>query len=228
MRHIFEIAKERKPAIIFIDEIDALSPTRDDSESESSRRILTEILVQMTSIHGTSGIIVMAATNVPWDLSTSILRRFTKKIFVPMMQKKARSDLIKFCLSNSPNSLTKMDLDTLAESTDGYTSSDINVLVRDASMQEIRHIQHGSHFKKVKTETVEVLGPSTQEFKYEHCPSTDPDAIEIKWSDIPPEQLGLKPVTIANFEEVLATHRPSVTETDLKKFEEYNATLKEN
>lgn len=91
---LFEVARERQPCIIFIDEIDALCGQRSDTESESSRRVKTEFLVQMqgkiTQIHsnilhfsfgfqgvGTdnAGVLVLAATNIPWSLDTAIRRR---------------------------------------------------------------------------------------------------------------------------------------------------------
>jgi len=80
VRSLFEMARESKPAIIFIDEIDSLCSSRSDSESESARRIKTEFLVQMNGVgNDTDGILVLAATNIPWALDSAIRRRFEKK-----------------------------------------------------------------------------------------------------------------------------------------------------
>ena len=92
---LFEVARERQPCIVFIDEIDALCGQRNDTESESSRRVKTEFLVQMEGMTiqinnfsltflmifsgvGTdnSGVLVLAATNIPWTLDTAIRRRY--------------------------------------------------------------------------------------------------------------------------------------------------------
>jgi vacuolar protein-sorting-associated protein 4 len=70
------MARESKPSIIFIDEIDSLCSARSDSESESARRIKTEFLVQMNGVgNDTDGVLVLAATNIPWALDAAIRRR---------------------------------------------------------------------------------------------------------------------------------------------------------
>jgi vacuolar protein-sorting-associated protein 4 len=69
VKQLFELARESKPSIIFIDEIDSLCTARSEGESESSRRIKTEFLVQMDGVGNTKGgVLVLGATNVPWEL----------------------------------------------------------------------------------------------------------------------------------------------------------------
>ena len=76
VKNLFQLARESKPAIIFIDEIDSLAGTRNESESEGSRRIKTEFLVQMNGVgHDDTGILVLGATNIPWQLDNAIKRR---------------------------------------------------------------------------------------------------------------------------------------------------------
>ncbi len=70
------MARENKPAIIFIDEVDSLCGSRGDGESEASRRIKTEFLVQMNGVgHDDTGVLVLGATNIPWQLDNAIKRR---------------------------------------------------------------------------------------------------------------------------------------------------------
>ncbi|KAI1722558.1 ATPase family associated with various cellular activities (AAA) domain-containing protein [Ditylenchus destructor] len=77
VRQLFELARQHKPSIIFIDEVDSLCSQRSDTESESARRIKTEFLVQMQGVgHDTEGILVLGATNIPWVLDAAIRRRF--------------------------------------------------------------------------------------------------------------------------------------------------------
>ena len=77
VKNLFELARESKPAIIFIDEIDSLAGTRSESESEGSRRIKTEFLVQMNGVgHDDTGVLVLGATNIPWQLDNAIKRRW--------------------------------------------------------------------------------------------------------------------------------------------------------
>jgi vacuolar protein-sorting-associated protein 4 len=76
VKQLFEMARENKPAIIFIDEIDSLASSRSDAESEGSRRIKTEFLVQMNGVgHDDTGVLVLGATNIPWQLDNAIKRR---------------------------------------------------------------------------------------------------------------------------------------------------------
>jgi vacuolar protein-sorting-associated protein 4 len=77
VKQLFAMARENKPAIIFIDEVDALCGTRGDGESEASRRIKTEMLVQMDGVgHDSAGVLVLGATNIPWQLDSAIRRRY--------------------------------------------------------------------------------------------------------------------------------------------------------
>jgi vacuolar protein-sorting-associated protein 4 len=76
VKQLFQMARESKPAIIFIDEVDSLAGTRNEGESEGSRRIKTEFLVQMNGVgHDDTGVLVLGATNIPWQLDPAIKRR---------------------------------------------------------------------------------------------------------------------------------------------------------
>ena len=82
VKQLFELARESKPAIIFVDEIDSLAGSRNESESEGSRRIKTEFLVQMNGVgHDDTGVLVLAATNIPWQLDNAMKRRRVYSIF---------------------------------------------------------------------------------------------------------------------------------------------------
>lgn len=76
VKQLFQMARENKPAIIFIDEIDSLTGTRGEGESEASRRIKTEFLVQINGVgNDDTGVLVLGATNIPWQLDPAIKRR---------------------------------------------------------------------------------------------------------------------------------------------------------
>ncbi len=84
VKQLFEMARESKPAIIFIDEIDSLASSRSDAESEGSRRIKTEFLVQMNGVgHDDTGVLVLGATNIPWQLDNAIKRRYVNSYLFP-------------------------------------------------------------------------------------------------------------------------------------------------
>src|SRR5438046_2675657 len=80
VKQLFNMAREHKPAIIFIDEVDALCGPRGEGESEASRRIKTELLVQMDGVgKDSTGVLILGATNIPWQLDAAIRRRFQRR-----------------------------------------------------------------------------------------------------------------------------------------------------
>lgn len=77
VKQLFQLARESKPSIIFVDEVDSLCGTRGEGESEASRRIKTEFLVQMQGVgNNMDGILVLGATNIPWQIDSAIRRRY--------------------------------------------------------------------------------------------------------------------------------------------------------
>ena len=92
VKQLFKLARENKPAIIFIDEVDSLCGSRSEGENETSRRIKTEFLVQMQGVgNDNDGILVLGATNTPWELDPAIRRRFEKRIYIPLPDLHARA-----------------------------------------------------------------------------------------------------------------------------------------
>lgn len=76
VKQLFQMARESKPAIIFIDEVDSLCGSRGEGDSEASRRVKTEFLVQMNGVgNDMDGVLVLGATNIPWQLDAAIRRR---------------------------------------------------------------------------------------------------------------------------------------------------------
>jgi vacuolar protein-sorting-associated protein 4 len=94
VRTLFEVAREKRPSMIFIDEVDSLCGKRTEGENESSRRIKTEFLVQMDGCgHDTKGLLVMGATNTPWELDEAFRRRFEKRIYINLPEESSRADM---------------------------------------------------------------------------------------------------------------------------------------
>jgi vacuolar protein-sorting-associated protein 4 len=115
------MAREQKPAIIFIDEVDSLAGTRNESESEGSRRIKTEFLVQMNGVgHDDTGVLVLGATNIPWQLDPAIKRRFEKRIYIPLPGPDARKRMFEIHVGSTPCELGPKDYRLLANRTEGY------------------------------------------------------------------------------------------------------------
>ena len=100
------MARAKKPAIIFIDEIDSLCSSRSSGENESARRIKTEFLVQMQGVGtGDDGILVLGATNVPWEIDAAMRRRFEKRVYIPLPEQAARADMFKIHIGSDSGKL---------------------------------------------------------------------------------------------------------------------------
>jgi len=215
------LARRNKPSIIFIDEIDSLCSSRSDNESESARRIKTEFLVQMQGVgNDTEGILVLGATNIPWVLDAAIRRRFEKRIYIPLPETAARTNMFKANLGSTPNSLDEKDFRTLGERTEGYSGADICIVVRDALMQPVRKVQTSTHFKRVS-------GPSPNDpnvFMTDlltPCSAGDKGATEMTWQDVPGEKLLEPLVTMSDMLKSLSTSKPTVNDEDMKKLDKF-------
>lgn len=150
VKQLFNMARENKPAIIFIDEVDALCGPRGEGESEASRRIKTELLVQMDGVGKDSkGVLILGATNIPWQLDAAIRRRFQRRVHISLPDTPARMRMFELAVGDTKCELSQQDYKTLAALSEGYSGSDISIAVQDALMQPVRKIQTATHYKKV-------------------------------------------------------------------------------
>ncbi|XP_077580806.1 vacuolar protein sorting-associated protein 4B isoform X1 [Stigmatopora nigra] len=221
VKNLFALAREHRPSIIFIDEIDSLCGSRSENESEAARRIKTEFLVQMQGVgNDNEGVLVLGATNIPWTLDSAIRRRFEKRIYIPLPEEHARSFMFKLHLGSTPNSLTDSDFVTLGKKTDGYSGADISIIVRDALMQPVRKVQAATHFKRVN-------GPSRSDPQkvvndlLTPCSPGDPNAVEMTWIDVPGEKLLEPTVCLSDMLRSLSNTKPTVNDQDLGKLKKF-------
>lgn len=214
VRQLFTMARENKPSIIFIDEVDALTGQRGEGESEASRRIKTELLVQMNGVGNDShGVLVLGATNIPWQLDSAIRRRFERRIYIPLPELSARTKMFEINVGATPCSLSKEDYRSLGQMTEGYSGSDIAVAVKDALMEPIRKIQGATHFRNVSDD------PDHK--KLMPCSPGDEGAIEMSWTEIEADELEEPVLTIKDFLKAIKNTRPTVNEEDLRKQEDF-------
>ena len=142
VRILFEMARFYAPSTIFFDEIDSLGGKRgESSEHEASRRVKTELLVQMDGISSCEGegkiVMVLAATNRPWDLDEALRRRLEKRIYIPLPNSECRKQLFEINLKNVSLE-NDAELQGIVSKTQGYSGADIASLCRDAAMMPMR------------------------------------------------------------------------------------------
>ena len=135
---LFKDAEENAPTIIFIDEVDAILPSREADLSQSYASEVNEFLAQMTECHR-RGIFIIAATNRPEKIDPAILRtgRMDKVVYLPPPDLSARKAMFELHLKDRPVG-NDLDLDKLAEGTEYYVASDISFIVNEASRNALK------------------------------------------------------------------------------------------
>ncbi|ETN78980.1 hypothetical protein NECAME_00353 [Necator americanus] len=144
IRSLFQIARNAQPAIIFIDEIDSILCDRSEKDTEVSRRMKTEFLLQFDGATSSTDdrILVIGATNRPFELDDAVLRRFPKRILLDLPDERARYTLLKTILEkhNMAAGLSDYDIRWIASRTPGYSNSDLVALCKEAAMVPVRSI----------------------------------------------------------------------------------------
>ena len=183
VRILFEMARYYAPSTIFFDEIDSLAGSRGAAnEHEASRRVKTELMVQMDGVSvedesnagkegeeagegGDGGdgsektpktVIVLAATNTPWDLDEALRRRLEKRIYIPLPDLEGRKELFLINMKNielHPD----VNLDELAEKAQGYSGADVANVCRDAALMSMRRIMEQARKQGLTKEQMQVM-----------------------------------------------------------------------
>ncbi|XP_022715542.1 katanin p60 ATPase-containing subunit A-like 2 isoform X1 [Durio zibethinus] len=139
---LFDLARHHAPSTIFLDEIDAIISQRGEgrSEHEASRRLKTELLIQMDGLTQSDELVfVLAATNLPWELDAAMLRRLEKRILVPLPEPEARRAIFEELLAEQHGE-EALPYDILVERSEGYSGSDIRLVCKEAAMQPLRRL----------------------------------------------------------------------------------------
>ncbi|GAB6944667.1 CDC48 family AAA ATPase [Vulcanisaeta sp. JCM 14467] len=194
LREIFEEAKKNAPAIIFIDEIDAIAPKREEVTGEVEKRVVAQLLTLMDGLQERGQVIVIGATNRPEAVDPALRRpgRFDREIYIGMPDKNARKEILQvhtrsvpLCTEDDvkekicdPNDV--VNIDEIAEMTHGYTGADLAALVKEAAMIRLR-------------EAIDV----TKE-------------IDLDQPQIPPEQLARIKIRMRDFLEAMKYIQPTV------------------
>ncbi|MDQ0220244.1 AAA family ATPase [Peribacillus cavernae] len=141
VRSLFQAARKQKPAVIFIDEVDALAGRRKQNGGEEGEKTLTELLVQLDGGHDNDGILFIAATNRKDMLDEAFLRpgRIDFSFQVPLPDTKGRMEIISIHTNGKQLAADVLNsLDVLAESTSGFSGADISSLFETASRRALR------------------------------------------------------------------------------------------
>ncbi|XP_045548662.1 katanin p60 ATPase-containing subunit A-like 2 isoform X1 [Salmo salar] len=149
VRVLFELARYHAPSTIFLDELESVMSQRGTGgggEHEGSRRMKTELLVQMDGLARSDDLVfVLAASNLPWELDHAMLRRLEKRILVGLPSGPARQAMVSHWLpplscTGGVELRTELAYETLAQAMEGYSGSDIRLVCKEAAMRPVRKI----------------------------------------------------------------------------------------
>lgn len=207
LREIFKEAKDNSPSIIFIDEIDAIAPKREEAYGDVEKRVVAQLLALMDGLNDRGNVIVLGATNRPDSVDPALRRpgRFDREVEISVPNEDGRYEIIQIHTRGMP--LAKdIDLKDLASELHGYTGADIKSLCREAAMKAIRR-----YLPEIDLET-------------ERIPSEVLQSMEIKLIDFYDGMHEVVPTAMREF----YVERPKVWWKDVGGLDEVKQTLRDN
>nr|GMC90270.1 calmodulin-interacting protein 111 isoform X1 [Ipomoea batatas] len=140
LHEIFDSAAQATPAVVFIDEVDAIAPVRKDGGDELSQRMVATLLSLMDGISRTDGLLVIAATNRPDSVEPALRRpgRFDREIEIGVPSPRQRYEILLVLLSEMEHSLADLDIQHLATATHGFVGADLAALCNEAALSSLR------------------------------------------------------------------------------------------
>jgi transitional endoplasmic reticulum ATPase len=194
LRDIFKEARESSPSIIFIDEIDAIAPKREEAFGDVEKRVVAQLLALMDGMSDRGQVIVLGATNRPESLDPALRRpgRFDREIEIGVPNVEGRLEILQIHTRGMPLS-EEMNLQELASELHGYTGADIKALCREAAMKALRRYLPEIDLEgdKISPEILESMVISTRDFR-EGMKEIIPTAMRefyvevarVKWNDV--------------------------------------------
>ena len=141
VQQLFETAQDKQPSLIFIDEVDSIASARGGGEHDAMRRVKTTLMTQMSGVttKKEDRIVVIGATNLPWELDPAFRSRFEKRIYINLPDLPARSKIFEIH-SKGVECDDTVDFNLIGEMSDGYSGRDIQLICREAVMMPVREL----------------------------------------------------------------------------------------
>ncbi len=196
LRTLFEQARRQAPAIIFIDEIDAIAPKREDmgSNQQVERRVVAQLLALMDGLDARGDVVVIAATNLPNALDPALRRpgRFDREIAIGVPDKIGRREILEIYTRGMPLA-EGVDLERLASKTHGFVGADLESLCREAALRALRRLMPELDFAQASIPydvlmSLEITGPDFEGALNDVEPSAIREIFteipDVRWDDI--------------------------------------------
>ena len=193
LREYFEEAEENSPSIIFIDELDAIAPKREETNGEVERRTVAQLLTLMDGLKSRGQVVVIGATNRPDSLDPALRRpgRFDREIEIGVPDSEERKEVLEIHTRNMPLA-EDVDLEKISNTTHGFVGADLESLCKEAAMRVVRRIlpeiQNDEEIPKEVMEKIVVTGEDFKNAQKEIQPSALREVLvqipDIKWDDV--------------------------------------------
>ncbi|MFP3129982.1 MAG: CDC48 family AAA ATPase [Nitrososphaeria archaeon] len=194
LREKFQEAKEKAPSIIFIDEIDAIAPKRDEVTGEVERRVVSQLLTLMDGLETRGKVIVIGATNRPNAIDPALRRpgRFDREIELKVPDKQGRLEILQIHTRNMPLA-EDVDLEKIASQTHGFVGADLEYLAKEAAMKALKRVLPKINLEdeRIPAEVLNEIRVTMQDF-LDALKEITPSAMrevyletpDVKWTDI--------------------------------------------
>jgi SpoVK/Ycf46/Vps4 family AAA+-type ATPase len=197
---LYDSARKHAPSFVFIDELDSITMSRDDDQSEASRKVLASILTELDGFQDKKSdklVLTLSATNTPWKLDDAVLSRFPKRIHIPLPDKKACQEIIK--IQTKGLDISKVDLEKIGDDCikGKYSGRDLQNVCRDAMKSMTRRIN------KDIFDNIEKMA-------------------ELSFEELQKTTLKTGPLTMEDFTQAIAEIKSPLTSDDLKRQDDWN------
>jgi len=168
VKEVFNRARENKPAILLLDELDAIAPRRENLKSEASK-VVNQLLTEMDGIRSLKEVVVIGTTNRIEDIDPALKRpgRFDRIIYMPLPNKEEREDILQKYIGKEE--CKEVHCDKIAEMTEGYSGADLAAIAREAKLKVLREIIKGNVNRKLTyedlVEALKIIKPSAENKK---------------------------------------------------------------
>ena len=197
---LYESARKHAPSIVFIDELDSITMSRDGDQGEASRKVLATLLAELDGFQDKKSdklILTLSATNTPWSLDDAVLSRFPKRIYIPLPDKKACQDIIR--IQTKGLDISGVDMEKIGDLcvSNHYSGRDLQNICRDAMKSMTRRVNKDI-FDNIA------------------------DMAELPFEELQKKTLKTGPLSMEDFTQSIARVKSPLTPADLKRHEDWS------
>jgi len=211
MQTLFSVARANSPAVIFFDEVDYLTRTRTGEESGFERRSKNQLLKLFSKLYRDTSVLLMGATNRPWDIDSAIISRFHQRVFVGLPNTMEKEQMLVTALEEGRCALTDADYKGLAQAIEDipYSGRDIDSTLGILRFSKLRGLKHSSVFASVEN------------CLWAPCSLSHPHAKQQAFEEWRVEDLVPGEITYEDARVARSNVRPSVTKGELEQHEKW-------